>query len=275
MAAMTHPRTRSTFYWAMRLMPRERRAAMFAIYDLARALDDIADGPEPRETKHAALAEWRAELGRTYEGRPARPLALALAPAIERFGLPREELEQLMRGMEMDIDGPLVAPSRATLDLYCRRVAGSIGLLSLPVFGADGGPEREVALYLGRALQLTNILRDLGGDAASGRLYVPVEYLGLANVDTRDPVAVVNHPRIGEAARLLANDAQRAFAAAERHMGASKHRRALWPAAAMLGAYRALLARLETSGFSPARAGTPSRLYALGAALRAAIAARL
>lgn len=271
---MTHPRRRSTFYWAMRLMPRERRAAMFAIYDLARALDDIADGGEPRESKHAALAQWRTELGRTYAGHPTRPLTAALAPAIERFGLPREEFEQLIRGLEMDIDGPLVAPSRATLDLYCRRVAGSIGLLSLPVFGADGGPEREVALYLGRALQLTNILRDLAADAASGRVYVPEEYLAAAGVGPREPTAILDHPRLGEAARLLANDAHRAFAAAERHMAASKYRRALWPAAAMLGAYRALLARLEASDYSSARSAPPNRLYTLGAALRAAIAAR-
>lgn len=266
-------RTRSTFYWAMRLMPRDRRTAMFAIYDLARALDDIADGSAAHDNKLAALAEWHGEIDRLYAGAPSRPLTQALQPVIRRFDLPREELHQLVRGMEMDVDGPLVAPTRAVLDLYCRRVAGAVGLLALPVFGANGPAEHELALYLGRALQLTNILRDLTADAATGRLYVPAEYLAAAGIDGRDPRAVLTHPRFAEAAGRLADDARRAFAAADRQLACS-NRRALWPAAAMLEAYRLLLDRQTSAGFPSTQRVTPGRIYTLAVALRAAIAAR-
>lgn len=271
---MTQARTRSTFYWAMRLMPEARRAAMFAIYDLARALDDVADDPGPREAKRAALAEWRAEIGRLYAGVPTHALTRALLPAVERFALPREEFDELIRGMEMDVDGPLVAPPRAVLDLYCRRVAGAVGRLALPVFGADGPAERELALYLGRALQLTNILRDLATDANAGRLYLPEEYLAAAGLAARDPRAAMDDPHLAVAAQRVARDAHRAFAAAEGRLAAG-NRRALWPAAAMLAAYRALLRQIERAGFPPAYPVAPRRIRALGAALRAAIAARL
>jgi phytoene synthase len=160
------------------------------------------------------------------------------------------------------------------LDLYCRRVAGSVGLLALPVFGAAGPAERELALYAGRALQLTNILRDLQADAAAGRLYVPGEYLSAVDIAARDPAAALRHPRFAEAAQRLANDAHRAFAAADRQLALSD-RRAVWPAAAMLAAYRSLLGRLERAGFPAGRPIAPSRVQALGAALRAAVAARL
>lgn len=266
-------RSRSTFYWAMRLMPRERRAAMFAIYDLARALDDVADGPDSREAKKAALAEWRAELGRLYDGAPTHDLTRALAPAVARFDLPRAEFEQLILGMEMDVDGPLVAPARAVLDLYCRRVASAVGLLALPVFGASGQAERELALYLGRALQLTNILRDIAGDAATGRLYVPDEYLVQAGVTSRVPAQAIREAGFEGAARRLARDAAAAFGAAERQMTRC-NRKALWPAAAMLASYRDLLARVEARSFAATEPVAPSRLTALGAALGAAIASR-
>lgn len=273
MAAMSQSRTRSTFYWAMRLMPRERRAAMFAIYELARALDDIADGTAPRDVKRATLAEWHAEIDRLYASAPTRPLTQALQPVIRRFDLPREEFHQIICGMEMDVEGPLVAPPRAVLDLYCRRVAGAVGLLALPIFGANGPTEHVLALYLGRALQLTNILRDLHADAAAERLYIPEEYLTDVGIEARDPGAVLHHPRFAEAAVRIAEDARSAFSAADRALG-DCNRRALWPAIAMLEAYRSLLGRVTRAGFPSSRKVASGGIHALGVALRAAIAAR-
>ncbi len=270
---MTDTRPRSTFYWAMRLMPRERRAAMFAIYDLARALDDIADGTMPADAKRAALDAWRTEIAALYAGRPTHPLAVALRPAVRRFDLPRREFEELIAGMTMDVDGPLVAPSPAQLDLYCRRVAGAVGMLSLPVFGADGSSEREFALHLGRALQLTNILRDLAADAADGRLYVPSTLLSEAGVTARDPLAILRDPSFPPAAGRLIDDAERAFQAAEASLAGCDRRR-LWPALAMMAAYRTLLGRLRRMRLPtpvPVRSG---RGAALAAALRAALFAR-
>jgi len=270
---MSKTRTRSTFYWAMALMPRERRQAMFALYDLARALDDVADGEGSCEARRAGLDEWRREIDRLYAGAPTHALTQALLPVVRRFDLPRAEFEELTRGMEMDVDGPLVAPPRAALDLYCRRVAGTIGRLSLPIFGADGGAEREFALYLGRALQLVNILRDLNADAETGRLYVPLEYLQAAGIEPGSPRTVLAAPSFNQAAQRLVADAEEAFAAAHARLP-DCNRRALWPALAMSAAYRALLHRLAKSALPMPTRQHVSRGAALCAALRAAIFAR-
>lgn len=263
-------RARSSFYWAMRLMAPDRRAAMFAIYDIARALDDVADEPGEPAAKRAALDGWRQELAATYAGAPTRPLTRALRPAIERFRLPAREFEELIRGLEMDVNGPIQAPTRSELDLYCRRVAGAVGLLSLPVFGADGPEEHEFALHLGRALQLTNILRDLAEDAAISRLYVPREYLETAKLDSAEPSVAVRDPRLGDAARSLAADAEQAFEAARAVLPCCDRRR-LWPALAMMAAYRPMLAQMRRANFSPDAPVRPSP----GAALVAAVSARV
>ena len=270
---MSKTRTRSTFYWAMALMPRQRRTAMFALYDLARALDDVADGEGTAESKRAALDEWQQEIGRLYAAKPEHELTRALLPVVRRFDLPRRELEELVRGMRMDVDGPIVAPERAVLDLYCRRVAGTIGRLSLPIFGADGTAEQEFALYLGQALQLTNILRDIHADAAIGRIYIPAEHLATAGISSGDIAMVLKDRHFNEAAQHLVADAHTAFAAADALLR-DCNRRALWPALAMRSAYRALLDRLGQSRLPLPDRQHVSRAAALGAALRAALFAR-
>ena len=116
----------SSFGWGMRLLPPERRAAMYALYGLCRELDDIADDPAlSADEKLARLNQWRIEIEALYDGRPTRPQSLALLPAVRRFGLERAEIEALIDGMEQDARGPIKAPSRDELRLYCRRVAGT------------------------------------------------------------------------------------------------------------------------------------------------------
>jgi squalene synthase HpnD len=262
-------RGKSTFYYAMRLMPAERRAAMFAIYDIARAVDDIADEPGDLNARRAAMAAWREEIAALYAGAPTYPLTRGLLPSLRQFDIPRAEFLQLILGMEMDLEGPIRAPTLPVLDLYCRRVAGAVGLLSLPVFGADGPAEHEFALLLGRALQLTNILRDVAEDAAIGRLYLPRDYLHEAGIDSDDPNTVVSHPRLADAMRRLALDAEQSFAAADETLARCR-RRPLWPALAMMAAYRPVLARLAEHRYSPHIRIRPSKKAALWAAFRAA-----
>lgn len=261
---------RSSFYWAMRLLPAERRAAMFALYGYCRGLDDIADGPDTPDVKRARLAVIRGAVAALYEtGVALDPSLAALKPAIGRFDLPRAELEALIDGMAMDVDGPPVAPSMETLGLYCRRVAGAVGLLAVPVFGR---PEaRDFALLLGEALQLTNILRDVREDAALGRLYLPEEVLDQAHILTRDPLAVAAHPGLKRACALMADLAGRKFAEAEAEL-ARIGRRGLWPAAVMMATYRAQLSLMVRHGWRDEpvpRLGTLRRLLI---ALRTAVA---
>ncbi len=159
----------SSFYTGMRILPRPQREAMFEIYAFCRAVDDIADDPGPREPRLAALAKWRSDIDAVYAGAPSPPLA-GLARAVREFDLQREDFLAIIDGMEMDVVTDIRAPDRATLDVYCDRVACAVGRLSVRVFGMAREAGLTLAHHLGRALQLTNILRDLDEDAAMGRL---------------------------------------------------------------------------------------------------------
>ena len=167
----------SSFYIAMRLMPVEERDAMFAIYAFCRKVDDIADdGIGTRAERHEKLNSWRRDLAALYEGCVPGQVRF-LAPAVTKYGLRLRDFLTVLDGMDMDVAEDIVAPDLATLDLYCDRVASAVGRLSIKIFGMDEGPGFELARHLGRALQLTNILRDIDEDASIGRLYLPREYL--------------------------------------------------------------------------------------------------
>ncbi len=168
---MSEARRRSTFYWAMRLLPAERRAALFALYDIARAIDDVADGAGSIAERREGLAHWRTQVAAVYEGTPTEPIAQAFQPHAKRFGLPRAELDALIDGQLMDLE-PTVFDEAAFV-LYCRRVAGTIGMLALPIFGARGPDAERYAIALGEGLQRVNVLRDIAEDAARGRSYLP------------------------------------------------------------------------------------------------------
>jgi phytoene synthase len=156
----------TSFFWGMRILPPAKREACFAVYAFCREVDDIADGDAPQTEKRAELAAWRAEIERLYADAPTRPVTRVLLPAIADYGLEREAFLALIDGMEMDANGPIRAPSWEELLLYCSRVAGAVGRLCVRIFGVPGSDGRALAESLGRALQLTNILRDLAEDAS-------------------------------------------------------------------------------------------------------------
>lgn len=250
-------RSGTSFYWAMRLLPSERRQAMYAIYAFCREVDDLADEPGSLDAKLAGLAAWRAEIDALDAGHASRPTTIALARAVRRFDLPRAELLAVIDGMEMDAREEMRAPDLAALRLYCRRVAGAVGLLSIRAFGASGPAATEFALVLGEALQLTNILRDLDEDAARRRLYLPRELLDRAGIAEREPSAVLAHPRLPRACALLAEQAADRFAEADR-LRRRANDAALRPAVLMMKVYERTLARLRARGFGAPR--TPVRL---------------
>ncbi|WP_247879811.1 presqualene diphosphate synthase HpnD [Azospirillum sp. TSA6c] len=248
----------STFYWPMRLLPASKRAAMFAIYAFCRRIDDIADEPGEPADKRAALDVWRRDIRDLYVGgAPGGPLTAALKGAIERYGLPRAEFEALIDGMAMDVAGEeaggMQAPDLDTLRLYCRRVAGAVGMLAIRVFDrADPATER-FALALGEALQLTNILRDLAEDAELRRLYLPRELLRTAGIDATDPDEVLANPALPKACEALADLAEARFAEA-RSAIAGQARGSLWAATAMMVLYHRLLKRLRAAGWRDLKA---------------------
>jgi presqualene diphosphate synthase len=244
--------SRSSFYIGMRILPRAQREAMFEIYAFCRAVDDIADDPGPREGRLAALQAWRSDIDALYAG--AAPARLTgLARAVHGFDLQREDFLAIIDGMEMDVLADIRAPDRATLDLYCDRVACAVGRLSVRVFGMPREAGLALAHHLGRALQLTNILRDLDEDAAIGRLYLPREALRDVGIISTDPRTVLAHPLLGQACGEIVALAKTEFAAANAIM-AQNPRRTVRAPRLMGQAYRLILDRLITRGFAPPRA---------------------
>jgi presqualene diphosphate synthase len=238
----------TSFYWAMRLLPRDRRNGMYAIYAFCREVDDIADGERPVEHKLAALAGWREEIEALYDGGPRHLVARALSGPIRCYELRREDFLAIIAGMEMDARRDIRAPDFATLDLYCARVASAVGHLSVQVFGDPSAAAHVVAESLGRALQLTNILRDLAEDAARQRLYLPCEILDRHGIRGTEPAAILRHPALPAACRDVATIAEDHFREAARAM-AQCSRRAMRPAAVMAAIYRATLSALQRSGW--------------------------
>jgi presqualene diphosphate synthase len=242
----------SSFYSGMRILPPAQREAMYEIYSFCRAVDDNADDPGPRDGRRAALDKWRADLGALYAGSPPPQLA-GLAQAVRSFALEHGDFLAVIAGMEMDVVADIRAPDHTTLDLYCDRVACAVGRLSVRVFGMEREAGLALAHHLGRALQLTNILRDLDEDAGIGRLYLPREALRDAGIISTDPAEVMANPMLGEACRPIVALAQEEFASARAIM--AKAPRRVTRAPRIMGeAYYLILQGLIARGFAPPRA---------------------
>jgi phytoene synthase len=237
----------TSFYRGMRILPPDRRMAMYAIYAFCRMVDDIADDPAPFETILPRLDAWRARIAGLYAGEAEDAVSRVLLRAIAAFRLRHEDFAAVIDGMQMDAQTTIVAPDLATLDLYCDRVAAAVGRLSVRAFGDGSANADKVAWSLGRALQLTNILRDVHEDAGRGRLYLPAEYLDAAGIPN-DPQAALAHPALPGVCARLARDAHRHFAEAHAAMALCDPR-AMKPARLMGATYAAVLAQLERRGW--------------------------
>jgi presqualene diphosphate synthase len=246
----------SSFYAAMRILPQEQREAMFQIYSFCRQVDDIADSDGPREQRLAALQQWRDDIDALYQGHPPARLR-DYVPSVQRFALEREDFLAIVDGMEMDVPQDIRAPDLATLDLYCDRVASAVGRLSVRVFGLPREEGIQLAHHLGRALQLTNILRDIDEDAAIGRLYLPKEGLIKAGVTSTDPLSVAADPQLPKVCAPLVERARGHFAKSDEIM-ARNSRRAVRAPRIMSKYYGAILELLVARGFANPR--TPVRL---------------
>ena len=240
-------RSGTSFYRGMRILPPDRRAGMFAIYGFCRVVDDIADESGTPEEKRAGLDAWRKRVRALAHGDASDALTRVLLAAQREFALREEDFLAVIDGMQTDAETVIVAPDFAALDLYCDRVASAVGRLSVRAFGDATSAADEVAHHLGRALQLTNILRDLGEDAARGRLYLPREWLEDAGVP-REPAAALKDPRLAQVCERMAKRAHAHFGGAQAAM-ARCDRRAMRPARLMAATYAAILARLERRGW--------------------------
>jgi phytoene synthase len=241
----------SSFYAGIRVLPPPQRRAMFEIYRFCRAVDDIADGDADRGARLAELGRWRADVHALFEGAPPDRVRALLEP-ICTFDLQCADFLSIIDGMEMDASTEIRAPDLATLDLYCDRVACAVGRLSVRVFGMPRHKGTVLASRLGRALQLTNILRDLDEDAGKGRLYLPREALLAAGIDATEPAEVLSHPALSVACGSLVDRARDHFAAAQELM-AGEPLHVVRAPRLMAQVYRHLLQRLVERGWAPPR----------------------
>jgi len=241
----------SSFYAAMRILPRPQREAMFAIYGFCRQVDDIADSASPRAERLKELAAWRADIQALYGGQTSARTQ-NLAEPVRSFGLDEADFLSVIDGMEMDVRADIRAPVWNDLDIYCDRVASAVGRLSVKVFGLGAQPGAKLAYHLGRALQLTNILRDLDEDAAAGRLYLPREALERAGIAADEPATALASPALDQACAQLVKAARFHFEEAGAIMAACP-RHAVRAPRIMGEVYRLMLAQMAARGFAAPR----------------------
>jgi phytoene synthase len=246
-------KSQSNFYYAFLALPRRRREALYAVYAFCRTVDDIADLALDRDgdlaARRAALAAWRRDVARCYEpgAVPEHPIAQRLAEAVRTYPIPREALEAIVDGVEMDLDG-VTYETAEDLYPYCYRVASAVGLASIEIFGYTDPRARDYAVNLGIALQLTNILRDVGADARAGRVYLPQADLRRFGVTADDLRQGRYTPAFVE---LMTHGAQRArrFYRAAREAYPVADARSLVAAEIMGQIYFALLGEIEARRF--------------------------
>ena len=240
----------SSFYYAFRILPRAKRRAIYALYSFCRSVDDCVD--EPGGEGEAGLARWLEEVYRCYQGRPTTPLGRDLAEALFQFPIPRACFEEIVAGCRMDLHGNRYE-TFADLRIYCERVASAVGLATIEIFEYQSPETRRYAAELGVALQLTNILRDVGSDAARGRLYLPREDLARFGVDEKALLHAAVHDAApgGPVLPLMRFQAERARERyhAARALLPAEDRSAMAPAEIMAAVYARLLDQVIARGF--------------------------
>ncbi|GMV49891.1 presqualene diphosphate synthase HpnD [Nitrospirales bacterium NOB] len=240
----------SNFYYSFLFLPKARREAMYTVYAFCKAVDSAVDEPPPGSHPQEELARWRRELDAAYQGTPSLPVTISLAHHARSLGIPRVYFEELIKGVEMDLSTKRYETFEA-LSLYCYRVASVVGLICLHVFGTTSPRAQDYAVNLGMAFQLTNILRDLGGDAECGRVYLPQEDLARFKYREEDLLQRRYAPEFTELMKFEVGRAKDFYAKAARALSSlpASERRALTVAEIMRGVYSRILRRIEESNY--------------------------
>ncbi len=241
--------TPSSFYWALRSLPKDRREAMFALYAFCRDVDDIVDSNLDEREIHNRLVAWRFRIDDILDGTEAAGQGDLFSRTVQAFGLSRADLMAVMDGMAIDAAAPVRLNDSAALDGYMDKVASAVGRLSNPIFGIKGDEADRLAHHLGRALQLTNILRDLHEDALRDRLYLPLSLLTECGVTSNDPMTVIHDPNTKIVLDRLAGEARDHYSAAEQAM-ATLDPACVRPARIIKETYKRLLAKILKRGWT-------------------------
>ena len=237
----------SSFYYSFLFLPPERRRAITALYAFCREVDDVVDECNDPQVAQAKLDWWREEVHRVFDGAPHHPVGRALKDIASHFNLPREQLLEIIDGMQMDLVQTRYLDWKA-LHLYCYRVASVVGLLSAEIFGYTNRQTLKYAHDLGLAFQLTNIIRDVGEDARRGRIYLPIDELQRFNVPARQ---ILDGQYSEDFRKLMGFQAERARQLYDQAFAQlpAEDRKAQRPGLIMAAIYRSLLDEIESDGF--------------------------
>ncbi|MDE3208588.1 MAG: presqualene diphosphate synthase HpnD, partial [Pseudomonadota bacterium] len=238
----------SSFYHSFKFLPKEKKLAITALYAFCREIDDVVDQCADLEIARIKLSWWRQELVDTYKGQAHHPVTKALWPSLSKHGIPRENLEEIITGVEMDLTANRY-PVFEDLQFYCYKVAGVVGILSATLFGYSNSQTIEYAKKLGTAFQLTNIIRDVGEDARLNRIYLPMEDLAKFNVPATDILKAQNSEQFYQLMKFQADRARQFYKDAFKLLP-DEDRKNQTPGLIMAAIYSALLDEIEKDGFN-------------------------
>jgi phytoene synthase len=236
----------SSFYQSFRFLPKDKRRAIVALYAFCREVDDVVDECTDENVARTTLNWWRGQIADIYTGDPIHPVARALVDIVEEYNLQQEYLQEIIDGMEMDLD-VFLYPDFESLQLYCYRVAGVVGLLSAEIFGYTDRQTLKYAYDLGIAFQLTNIIRDVGEDARRNRIYLPMDELEKFDVSATDILTAHETENFRKLMAFQIERAHRYYQQAFKHLPAVD-RRAQRAGIIMAAIYQATLDEVVTSG---------------------------
>jgi len=237
----------SSFYYSFLFLPPERRRAITALYAFCREVDDVVDEIEDQQVARAKLAWWRDEVANLFAGKPQHPVTRALEPALQPFGITQIRLNEIIDGMQMDLEQSRYLDFQG-LERYCYHVAGVVGLLAAGIFGYRNLRTLEYAKELGIAFQLTNIIRDVGDDARRNRIYLPMDELRKFGVTASDILSGRYSDNFTQLMRYQADRARAFYTAAYASLPA-EDRREQRAGLIMAAIYSTVLDEVEADGF--------------------------
>ena len=239
---------KSSFYWGMKILDKERRNAMFAVYAFCKKADSIADSNSLKKEKTKKINLLRGELNEIFKNNLNNNFGRALKFNIDKYKLNKKHFLDIINGVEMDINNIMICPNKKIFDLYCYRVAGAVGLISLKIFGEYNKKTITFGLYLANALQITNILRDIKQDKAMGRMYIPKEILNNVGIKKQKITFILKNQRFPEACKKLSSVADLNFQLAEEQLKFCSKKK-LKSAILMMDTYKLLLKKLKKKGW--------------------------
>ena len=239
---------KSSFYWGMKILGEERKNAMFAIYAFCKKADSIADSHELKKKKIKKINELRKEINKIFNNNLNNKSSRTLKYYIDSYKLKKKHFLEIINGVEMDINNIMICPNKKIFNLYCYRVAGAVGLISLKIFGCYNKKTKYFGLYLAKALQITNILRDIKQDKDMGRMYFPKEILNSVGIKTKKIILILKNKNFPKACVKLAKLADLNFKQADKQLKFCS-KKELKSAILMMDTYKLLLKKLKKKGW--------------------------